>query len=596
LVLVNGLEAWAETPSGRFPLSSQAYAPDLVHPDGASRIESFEADPWPRWTFRLEDGTRIAHELFVSRETRATVLVWRLLEPRGGVSLSVRPLLSERDYHALHHENPAFRFDAEPTGRRIVWRPYPGLPAIAATSNGEYRHEPVWYRNFSYAEERARGLDFVEDLASPGTFSFDLSRGEAAILFEPNAAGAPFSDVRGLARKLKSREERRRGAFRSRLERAADDYIVWRGASRTIIAGYPWFTDWGRDTFIALRGLCLATGWLDDARDILLAWSDLVSEGMVPNRVPDRRHAPEFNSVDASLWFVVAVHEYLEACRAAGERVRQVDRQDLGSAVEAILAGYSAGTRYGIRADEDGLLAAGVPGVQLTWMDAKVGDRVITPRIGKPVEVEALWVNALRIGGELAPRWGELATKACESFPARFWNAAQGCLYDVVDRDHQRGAVDAAFRPNQIFAVGGLPFPLLSGERAARVVEAIERRLWTPLGLRSLAPGSLGYVGRYEGGVAERDGAYHQGTAWPWLLGAFVEAWLRVRGSTPAAKAIARRKFLEPLRRHLEQAGLGHVSEIADGDPPHRPRGCPFQAWSVGELLRIERMLDFTAR
>jgi predicted glycogen debranching enzyme len=505
----------------------------------------------------------------------------------------VRLLISGRDYHALHQENPAFRFDPWPNGSRIVWRPYPDLPTVYATSNAEYRHEPLWYRNFLYAEERDRGLDFTEDLASPGSLTFDLSRGEAALLLEANGftvrESEPPADVPAFARKLRAREERRRAAFETRLERAADDYIVSRGAGRTIVAGYPWFTDWGRDTFIALRGLCLATGWLDDARDILLAWSDVVSEGMLPNRFPDRGDAPEFNSVDASLWYVVAVHDYLEACRVAGRRVSVGDREDLGRAVGQILAGYSAGTRYGIHADEDGLLAAGVPGVQLTWMDARVGDRVITPRIGKPVEVEALWANALRIGAEFDPKWSDPAVRACESFSARLWNATAGCLYDVVDCDGERGKVDGALRPNQIFAVGGLPFPVLSGERAVRVVEAVERNLWTPLGLRSLAPDDPAYVGRYRGGVAERDGAYHQGTVWPWLLGPFVEAWVRVRGGSTDAKATARRKFLDPLQRHLEEAGLGHVSEIAEGDPTHEPRGCPFQAWSVGELLRLER-------
>jgi predicted glycogen debranching enzyme len=594
-VLVNGIEAWAEASSGSFALSSQAYAPDTIHPDGASRIESFSEDPWPRWTFRLEDGTRIEHEVFVSRERGVTVLAWRLTEPRPDVSLSVRPLLSGRDYHALHHENPAFRFDGQAPAPRIVWRPYDGVPAVAATSNGEYRHAPLWYRNFLYAEERARGLDFTEDLASPGTFVFDLSRGEAVLVLEAMTPGGallePPEDALTLVRSLSAREERRRRAFASRLERAADDYLVSRGEGRTIVAGYPWFTDWGRDTFIALRGLCLATDRLDDAREILLAWAGTVSEGMLPNRFPDRGDEPEFNSVDASLWYVVAVHEFLQASQRPGRRLRPADRSVLEESVGKILTGYAGGTRYGIRAEEDGLLAAGVAGVQLTWMDAKVGDRVITPRIGKPVEVEALWVNALRIGSDFSPRWGQLAAKACASFGARFWNGRDGILYDVVDCDHEAGKADPTFRPNQIFAVGGLPFPLLSGARAARIVDAVEVRLWTPLGLRSLSPDDPSYTGRYRGGVAERDGAYHQGTVWPWLLGAFVEAWVRVRGATPESKRAARRRFLDPLLRHVEEAGLGHVSEIAEGDPPHRPRGCPFQAWSVGEALRLDRML-----
>jgi len=222
-------------------------------------------------------------------------------------------------------------------------------------------------------------------------------------------------------------------------------------------------------------------------------------------------------------------------------------------------------------------------------MDAKVGDWVVTPRIGKPVEVQALWLNALRIGATFEPRWQDVYERARVSFAARFWNEDGGYLYDVVDADHTPGAVDPAFRPNQVFAVGGLPFAILDGEKARRVVDAVETRLWTPLGLRTLAREEPGYVPRYEGGIRERDGSYHQGTAWPWLLGAFVEAWVRVRAGTAEAKQEARDRFLVPLLRHLDEAGLGHISEIADGDAPHTPRGCPFQAWSVGEAIRLDR-------
>jgi predicted glycogen debranching enzyme len=263
----------------------------------------------------------------------------------------------------------------------------------------------------------------------------------------------------------------------------------------------------------------------------------------------------------------------------------------LQEAIEAILAGYAAGTRFGIRVDADGLLAAGQAGVQLTWMDAKVGDWVVTPRIGKPVEVQALWLNALWIAGAFSEKWRELHDRGLAAFQERFWNEAAGCLYDVVDPDHAAGTADATFRPNQIFAVGGLPFAIVEGDRARRIVDAVEARLATPVGLRSLAPDDPAYAGRYGGGPLQRDGAYHQGTVWPFLAGAFVDAWVRVRGGTEEAKGDARTRFLAPLLAHLEEAGLGHVSEIADGDAPHTPRGCPFQAWSVGELLRIDRVI-----
>src|SRR5439155_782067 len=308
-------------------------------------------------------------------------------------------------------------------------------------------------------------------------FTWNLSAGEA--LWSLEAASGVAADGRPelsteIAR-LRAAERARRDAFPTSLHRAADAYLVRRGAGRTIVAGYPWFTDWGRDTFIALRGLCLAGGRWDDARGILLQWADAVSQGMLPNRFPDSGAEPEFNAVDA-----------------------------------------------------------------------------------------ALWLNALRIGAAGSARWGALLERGTAAFGARFWNAEGGYLYDVVDVDHQAGTVDAAFRPNQIFAVGGLPFPVLNGPQARQVVDAVAQRLLTPLGLRSLAPGERGYTARYEGGVAARDGAYHQGTVWPWLLGPFVEAWVRVRGGSAAAKRQARDRFLAPLLAHLSEAGLGHISEIAD--------------------------------
>lgn len=589
--LVNGLDAAVETPGGAFALSSQHYLPEVTHPDGESRIAGFALDPWPRWTFALPDGSRVEQELFVPHGTAAVVLAWRRTAGVGPAALCVRPFLSGRDYHALQRENDAFGFAPTPRGDAHVWRSYPGVPAVFCRASGTYVHEPHWYRSFRYDEERARGLDFVEDLAAPGALRFDLAAGEALLVFaaegfESAFEGAPLADC---VARLRAAERTRRAAFASPLERAADAYLVRRGAGRTLVAGYPWFTDWGRDTFIALRGLCLATGRLDAARSILVEWAGAVSEGMLPNRFPDSGEEPEFNSVDAALWYAVAAGELRAALAARGKRLAPADDRALADAVQAILEGYARGTRHGIAVDDDGLVAAGAPGLQLTWMDAKVGDHVITPRIGKPVEVQALWLEALRVGAERDGRWRVLGERAAKSFGERFWSAARGCLYDVVDVDHEPGRVDLALRPNQILAVGGLPRPALAGERARSVVDVVERELWTPLGLRSLARGEPGYAARYEGGVRERDGAYHQGTAWPWLAGPFVEAWVRVRGGGGDARREARARFVQPLLQHLCTAGLGHVSEIADAESPQLPRGCPFQAWSLGELLRLER-------
>jgi predicted glycogen debranching enzyme len=596
VVLVNGFDAWVDTPGGSFALSTQRYAPDVLYPDGASRITRFTNEPWPTWDFETTDGTRVTQEIFVQHGTGATVIVWSLTRAPGPVVLRVRPFLSGRDYHSMHHQNGAFRFDGDSIGAVIAFRPYDGLPAVVSLSNGNYRHAPDWYRQFLYTAERERGLDDTEDLASPGELSWRLSApGEQAVWVLKAGATGPrdlrtADDVVMLVNEVRTTERLRRESFPTPLDRAADAYLVQRGSGRTIVAGYPWFTDWGRDTFIALRGLCLATGRLGDARDIVVEWAGAVSEGMLPNRFPDRGETPEFNSVDASLWYVVAVHELLQLADHR-ELLTSGQRQALESAVKAIVSGYAAGTRFGIRMDADGLLAAGGRGVQLTWMDARVADRVITPRVGKPVEIEALWLNAVRIVSQLESAWREVFEKGRASFVDRFWNEESGNLADVVDADHVRGARDDTFRPNQILAVGGLPFALIDGERARRIVDVVEQRLLTPLGLRSLAPGEPGYAARYEGDASARDSVYHQGTAWPWLMGPFVEAWVRVRGGSDAARGEARRRFLDPMLAHLRVGGLGHVSEIANADDPFAPKGCPFQAWSLGELLRLDRVV-----
>ena len=596
MALVNGLDAWIDTEAASEPifLSRQRYTPDVVAPASGAELETFDRDPWPTWTWRLAGGARVRQELFVPEGLAAVALRWRVLGRAPGTRLRVRPFLSGRDFHALHHENPAFDFRGAVRGESVRWTPYPGVPAITTLGNGAYSADPAWYRGFLYAEERARGLDFVEDLASPGVFSWDLAAGDAVLLFttEPAAVAQAGETAQQVYRRLATTERRRRSKQPSALHRAGAAYVVQRGTGKTIIAGYPWFGEWGRDTLISLRGLCLATRRFADARAILLEWAEQVSEGMLPNRFVDHGDAPEYNTVDAALWYVVAVHEYLNLAPRSGKNgPTKTDRERLKTACLDIVAGYARGTRYGIRLDADGLLAAGQPGVQLTWMDAKVGDWVVTPRIGKPVEIQALWLNALRIAAGWKAAWNEAADRGARVFATRFWNAEVGWLNDVVDADHLPGTADASLRPNQIFAVGGLPFPLLSGAQAKRVVDVVQSNLWTPLGLRSLAPDDPRYIGRYEGGVRERDGAYHQGTVWPWLIGPFVEAWLRVHRDTPETRRRARRCFLDPLLAHLEEGGLGHISEIADGEPPHTPRGCPFQAWSVAEALRLDQVV-----
>jgi len=313
----------------------------------------------------------------------------------------------------------------------------------------------------------------------------------------------------------------------------------------------------------------------------------------MPNHFPATGVTPSYNSVDASLWYVVVAQAFIDACSRRGRWLEPRVSKRLTDTSQEILEAYSEGTRFGIHVDADGLLAAGEPGVALTWMDVIVDRVPVTPRIGKPVEVQALWVNALMIGARWSERWGDLADEASESFGERFWNAARGCLYDVVDVGHVRGATDDRVRPNQILAVGGLRIALLAPDRARAIVDVVERELWTPMGLRTLARGEPGYDPASAGPVALRDRAYHNGAAWPWLMGPFVDAWIRARAAgggpwaTKALRAQARRHFLGGLARHLDVAGIGHISEIADGEDPWTPRGCPFQAWSVGEMIRL---------
>jgi predicted glycogen debranching enzyme len=325
-MLVNGFEAWVETPSGRFPLSSQRYVPDVVHPDGANRIVGFTREPWPTWTFGLPNGVEITHELVVSHGSPAVALGWRVSSAPSGVPrrvrLQVRPLLSGRDVHATHHENAALRFEPRHRGDQLVWEPYRDVPRIISLSNGEYRHEPAWFRQFQYDTERERGLDFVEDLASPGWFDFDLTSAEATWVLAAETPGdaLPLDSAKHTLHTIRARERARRSAFPAGLARSADEYIVRRGRGKSIVAGYPWFSDWGRDTFIAMRGLCIAAGRLSDARDILLEWAGHVSDGMLPNYFPEQGE-PSYNSVDASLWFILAVHDLLHAAARMPKRV-----------------------------------------------------------------------------------------------------------------------------------------------------------------------------------------------------------------------------------------------------------------------------------
>ncbi|HEX8029936.1 MAG TPA: amylo-alpha-1,6-glucosidase [Vicinamibacterales bacterium] len=591
MVLVGGVEVGVDVEGVTEFLTSHHYEPGVDHPQLAP-LDRFALDPWPTWTFSLSGGNVVRAELFCTSGRARTLLRWTQIAGPGRLCLRVRPLLAARDYHSLQRANDGACHRLQIDNGCATWRLYDGAPTVSCLTNGQWAASAAWYRQFLYAAERERGLDALEDLLAIGTVEFDLSA-NPAIMAVGSAASLDDLDLRDLPRSVGAvaeAERDRRLALGGRLEQSADQYFVRRGMGRTIVAGYPWFTDWGRDTFIALRGLGLATGRLDIVRDILLEWASAISQGMLPNRFPDHGEAPEYNAVDASLWYVVVAGELL-AHQDAIKYLSDHDRRRLETAVVEILKGYGRGTRYGIRADHDGLLAAGEPGQQLTWMDARVGSREITPRIGKPVEIQALWINALDAGARISARWRQHRDRALDAFNGRFWDSENGVLFDVVDVDHEPGRVDRSIRPNQIFAVGGLPLVLVPPDRACSVVNVIERELWTPMGLRSLSPRDPQYRAHYAGGPSDRDTAYHQGTVWPWLAGPFVEAWLRVHHAAPGAAAEARERLLSPILDHLQRDGLGHVSEVADAEAPHRAAGCPFQAWSVGEILRISKLM-----
>ena len=589
IVLVNHLEEWLDIDGQTIPLSTNLY-PGAVHPSGYKRCIEFSTDPWPTWIFDC-NGITIQREILSIHGRDIVVARWKLVGKKSlRALLKVRPKLTGRDYHGTHHENGSLSTEAQVGSGMVLWQPYSDLPPVRTFHSGGYRHEPDWYRHIQFPIERQRGLDAEEDWWSPGEFTFDLESGSAKTLALTSET-IDRLDVAALAKQEKSRRDTVRQAapvadsLAGELWRAADMYISERGMQHTVIAGYPWFTDWGRDTFISLSGLCLVTGRLDIAWQVIASFAALVSEGMVPNRFPDAGEQPEYNTIDASLWFIHAIGRYLAVSR---DEVRV--RETAWPAVKQILDGYRRGTRYGISMDEDGLIMGGVSGAQLTWMDAKVGDWVVTPRHGKPVEIQALWVRALEVGETLARGFGEAdyadrcrsdRSKAIASFRERFWHKQGGYLYDVIDGPE---GSDASLRPNQLYAIS-LVDELVPHDRAQQILRLVKEQLLTPVGLRTLSSTDSRYRARYEGGVLERDSAYHQGTVWPFLLGSFVTAWIKVYGKNATVLKHAR-SFLDGIDTHVKEACLGQVSEIFDAEAPHAPRGCYAQAWSVAEPLR----------
>ena len=546
------------------PLATNQY-PGALSPQGWQRLVEFRREPFPTWIFEL-DGKRLQKTLFLVPGEQTVVVRYR---SSHALRLSIEPFLAFRDYHALQKSNDVLNPAVRQQGATLFVKPYAALPELALhfSKGAQFTANGCWYANTEYLVEMERGLDFHEDLWKLGTV--ELGVGPEAPAFAVATLTDRSFDAAAVEALEKEVRKRRQG---SRLENAAEQFVVKRADGKpTIIAGYPWFTDWGRDTMISLPGLLLARGRHDEAREVLRGFLAHLNQGLIPNRFPDFG-PPQYNTVDATLWLFQAAHAVLQA-----RDDEAFLRDELYPAACQILVWHQRGTLHGIQADpKDGLL---MHGPQLTWMDAAG----FTPRAGKAVEINALWINALRLAAQWGQRLGQAndfgarADRAEASFGPAFWNEQRGCLYDVAEPQ------DGSLRPNQLFAVC-LPFPLLNDPQRRSLVRTVEQTLLTPFGLRTLAKGDNGYTPHYRGNVAQRDGAYHMGTVWPWLLGPYIRAYLTAFGRDEATLRTCR-ELLLPLEELLAQDGT--LPEVFDAEEPHQPGGAPAQAWSVAELQQL---------
>lgn len=595
-----------------FQLGTNEYHDGTIHPKGYLFLKSFRLDLGiPEFEYSAA-GVTLIKRVWMEYGNDTVHLLYRLSGDRD-VELRIRPFCVFRGYHHPGQRKGRDVFTARGDHPAVIVESEhaPYSLKLAVTPGATFQPGADWYYGYMYRAERERGFDCLEDLFTPGQFMVHVKPGQSAGLIATCEKNIPDVSIDTAFR----REKKRRRALvdseddplRRQLLLAADQFIVRPASGRncerrlspaesrplrnpmhpasetSILAGYHWFTDWGRDTMISLPGLLLCTGRYDDARDILLRYIQWIDGGMIPNRFTDEGSV-EYNTADATLWYFQALRAYIAASG---------DRDIIGHlfpALSEIIECHLKGTRFGIRTDaSDGLLFAGRNGSQVTWMDACVDGCPVTPRVGKPVEVNALWYNALNLMASWAMQVGSspgayerLAEKCAVSFGRRFWYARGGYLYDVIDGPN---GDDSSLRPNQILAVS-LPYSPLHSTQQKQVVDAVERSLLTPYGLRSLSPDHPAYAGAYIGGPAERDAVYHQGTAWPWLLGQFADAHYRVYRDRARIASL-----LEPFRSHIAEAGLGSISEIFDGDFPHKPGGAIAQAWSVAEILRVSTNL-----
>ena len=580
-----------------------------LHDDGTGHLAEFcEEAGLPVWTFEVA-GLVLEKRLLMPHLQNTVYVTYRLLSGPDSVRLVLRPLVQFRSHDApvnSPHPSPYRISAADEQYELAAAHDYPPLRMMLHGPDRRFTLDTATTQQLTYALEANRGYESIGDLWSPGFFRVDLRRDEEVALV---ASTEPWEVIEAMRPDEAGRAERHRrsrllvqaktptaDATAAELVLAADQFLITPAGRvvdaarahaageevRTVIAGYHWFTDWGRDTMISLEGLTLATGRHDEAGYILRTFAYYIRDGLIPNFFPDGRTQGLYHTADATLWFFHAIDRYLDVTGDEATLVMLLPK------LIDIVEHHTHGTRFGIGVDPtDGLLRQGETGYQLTWMDAKVGDWVVTPRRGKAVEINALWYNALRLlegwvrevrGEDAAHPLGEMAEHVRRSFNEPFWNERAGYLYDVVDGEQ---GDDPACRPNQVFSFS-LRHPVLDRSRWGPVLEVVRKKLLTPVGLRSLAPGHPDYKARYFGDLRARDAAYHQGTVWAWLIGPFIDAWLKLH---PEDRTGARR-FLLGFIPELNDACLGTISEVFDAEPPYTPRGCVAQAWSVAEVLR----------
>jgi predicted glycogen debranching enzyme len=585
-VMVSKLEETIRRGELSYALGSNQF-PGALHPHGYAYVSKFNRHLFPEITFSVP-GITIKKTIVAVHGENTTLVIYDVQEADTPFNLELQPFYSARDIHHTTYANDHIGYPFVFEKGLFRTMNYQGIPEIfISVPKSDFIEKREWFRSFEYQKEQERGLEFMEDLYTHGHFSLTLQKGSrVGVIISLNDP-----DGRDAFKIFKAEQKRREELIKplaqdsvlQRLALAADQFVVKRGELNTIIAGYPWFSDWGRDTMISLPGLCLVTSRYSEAKKILQKFSEHVKEGLIPNRFPDSGEEPEYNTMDGTLWFFHATYQYYNHTHD------KTLIASLANVLREIIEWHYKGTRFNIHVDpSDELLAGGHHHVQLTWMDAKVGDWVVTPRMGKPVEINALWYNALRIMeyfmSELhfdgdAEFYRIKANLVLKNFNQQFWNATSNCLYDYIDGTYKNEDV----RPNQIYALS-LPFPLLDKKNGKHVIEKVRHELLTTRGLRSLSPRHPDYKGHYLGGVVERDGAYHQGTVWSHLIGAYVDALFYVQGENARAEAT---EIVTSMAAHLNEAGVGSISEIFDGDPPHKAGGCYAQAWSVAELFRV---------